>query len=123
MWQNNGVVETVMVVIAVFLAVWVLTSDAEDHDDDGLVAKPVAQSFREKHKGEYIPVLRLRAVKSLENAGYTDVEVLEKHWIKPGWFECSSDWDAIYKCEAIDSDGQRVVDLVCSNSFFKKLVL
>lgn len=59
------------------------------------------------------------AVKTLNDAGYKDVRVVESHYVQPSWFGCSREDDVAFECKATSPAGERITVTVCSNLLFK----
>jgi uncharacterized lipoprotein YehR (DUF1307 family) len=54
-----------------------------------------------------------RAVKALEDEGYSDVRITGKHGVAPAWFGCSSDDAVAFDANAVNPKGAQVALTVC----------
>jgi hypothetical protein len=59
------------------------------------------------------------AVRTLEEAGYTDVNVITAHNLAPQYYKCSEEDDVAFECRAKNQAGDIVTVTVCANFWFK----
>lgn len=60
-----------------------------------------------------------KAITALENNGFTDVEILESHWLAPQFFGCSKEDNVAFSYRATNYKNKRVNVTVCSSFLFK----
>lgn len=59
------------------------------------------------------------AIQTLSDAGYTKIEVLDKHIFFVGWYGCSDEDHAAFDCRAVNPVGKQVDVVVCASGLLK----
>lgn len=59
------------------------------------------------------------AIRTLEEAGYTDASCPTSNWAWASWSGCSKEDDVAFKCTATNPGGNKVKLIVCSNWLMK----
>jgi hypothetical protein len=59
------------------------------------------------------------AVSTLQDEGYTAINVIEAHYLAPSVYGCAKGDDVAFECSATSSTGKKVAVTVCSSFMFK----